>query len=201
MPSAPPARNSGSRRTPSWRSSPAGSLSVKGVDVLVQAFAKVAADVPGARLVIVGAPSLSADPVEAERYARSLRDLGTGLDILWLEARKDVEPLIQMADVVVAPSRWAEPFSRSVIEPLACGVPVVATRVGGNSEILTDWLARYLVPADDVEALADRIASLRTWRSEDPGSGPDAARPWWSGSPSTGRSMRSRRPWPSRPGA
>jgi len=145
--------------------------SVKGVDVLVQAFAKVTADVPGARLVIVGAPSLSADPVEAERYARSLRDLGAGLDILWLEARKDVEPLIQMADVVVAPSRWAEPFSRSVIEPLACGVPVVATRVGGNSEILTDWLARYLVPADDVEALADRIASLRTWRSEDPGLG------------------------------
>ena len=142
--------------------------SVKGVDVLVQSFAKVAADVPGARLVIVGAPSLSADPVDAERYARKLRDLGAGLDILWLEARKDVEPLIQMADVVVAPSRWAEPFSRSVIEPLACGVPVVATRVGGNAEILTDWLAQYLVPADDVAALAERIESLSTWRSEDP---------------------------------
>jgi glycosyltransferase involved in cell wall biosynthesis len=142
--------------------------SVKGVDVLVQAFAKVAADIPGARLVIVGAPSLSADPVDAERYARRLRDLGSGLDILWLEARKDVEPLLQMADVVVAPSRWAEPFSRSVIEPLACGVPVVATRVGGNAEILTGWLAEYLVPADDVAALADRIESLATWRREDP---------------------------------
>ena len=73
-----------------------------------------------------------------------------------------------MADVVAAPSRWPEPFSRSVIEPLACGVPVVATRVGGNAEILVDWLAEYLVPADDVDALAERIASLSSWRVEDP---------------------------------
>ncbi len=145
--------------------------SVKGVDVLVQRLPQVAEKVPGARLVIVGAPSLSADPADAERYIRSLRELGSSDDILWLEARKDVEPLIQMADVVAAPSRWPEPFSRSVIEPLACGVPVVATRVGGNAEILVDWLAEYLVPADDVDALAERFASLSSWRVEDPGLG------------------------------
>jgi glycosyltransferase involved in cell wall biosynthesis len=145
--------------------------SVKGVDVLVQAFAQVSEKVPGARLVIVGAPSLSADPADAERYIRSLHELGSSDDILWLEARKDVEPLIQMADVVAAPSRWPEPFSRSVIEPLACGVPVVATRVGGNAEILVGWLAEYLVPADDVDALAERLVSLSSWKVEDPGLG------------------------------
>ena len=142
--------------------------SVKGVDVLIRVFRQVAEKVPGARLVIVGASSLSADPEDAERYIRSLHELGSSDDILWLEARKDVEPLIQMADVVAAPSRWPEPFSRSVIEPLACGVPVVATRVGGNAEILVDWLAEYLVPADDVDALAEGIASLSSWRVEDP---------------------------------
>jgi len=145
--------------------------SVKGVDVLIRAFGQVSEKVPGARLVIVGASSLSADPDDAERYIRSLHQLGSSYDILWLEARKDVEPLIQMADVVAAPSRWPEPFSRSVIEPLACGVPVVATRVGGNAEILVDWLAEYLVPADDVDALAERIASLSAWKAEDPGLG------------------------------
>jgi len=143
----------------------------KGVDVLVRAFELVSSDVPGARLVIVGAPSLFADPVDVERYTRELRGIGSSGAILWMEARKDVVPLIQTADVVVAPSRWAEPFSRSVIEPLACGVPVVATRVGGNAEILADWLDKYLVPADDVAALAERIESLNAWRAEDPGLG------------------------------
>ena len=50
-------------------------------------------------------------------------------------------------------------------------MPVVATRVGGNAEILVDWLAEYLVPADDVDALAERIASLSAWKAEDPGLG------------------------------
>ena len=113
----------------------------------------------------------AADPVDVERYTRELRGIGSSGAILWMEARKDVVPLIQTADVVVAPSRWAEPFSRSVIEPLACGVPVVATRVGGNAEILADWLDEYLVPADDVAALAERIESLNAWRAEDPGLG------------------------------
>jgi glycosyltransferase involved in cell wall biosynthesis len=142
--------------------------SVKGVDVLVRAFCEVAADEPAASLIVVGGSSLSADPDDAKRYAGGLRALGASCDVRWLDARKDVLPLIQMADVVVAPSRWAEPFSRSVIEPLACGVPVIATRVGGNPEILTGWLADYLVPPDDVPALAKRIRSLVSWRSSDP---------------------------------
>ena len=194
-PNASPARSSASLPTPSWRSSPVGSRSVKGVDVLVQAFAKVAAEVPGARLVVVGAPSLSADPVDAARYARTLRDLGAGLEILWLEARKNVEPLIQMADVVVAPSRWAEPFSRSVIEPLACGVPVVATGSEATPRSSrTGWPSTWFPPT--------------TWRPWPSGwhrcacgeprirsSAPGAAMPWSCGSPSARRSTRSRRRW------
>ena len=56
--------------------------------------------------------------------------------------------------MAVVPSLWPEPLSRSVMEPLACGVPVVATRVGGNPEILTGWLSDYLVEPDDVAGLA-----------------------------------------------
>jgi len=150
----------------------AGRISrVKGVELLVSAFHKVAVEKPTARLVVVGAASLAAEPGEAADYADELRRLSVPLDVIWLDARKNVLPLIQMADVAVAPSVWAEPFSRSVIEPLACGVPVIASRVGGNPEIATGWLDEYLVPPGDVDALAERIRSLCGWRSSDPGLG------------------------------
>ena len=54
------------------------------------------------------------------------------------------------------------------MEPVACGVPVVATDVGGNPEILTGWLARYLVAPNDVDGLAGRISSLHGWQQREP---------------------------------
>jgi glycosyltransferase involved in cell wall biosynthesis len=136
----------------------------KGVDILVRAFAQVAATNPGSHLVVVGSPSLGADPADSARYEAELRELAQGLAVSWLPAQPDVLALIQAADVAVAPSLWPEPLSRSVMEPLACGIPVVATNVGGNPEILTGWLSTYLVEPDDVSALAERISSLYQWR-------------------------------------
>jgi len=143
----------------------------KGVDVLVRAFAAVAGAEAGSHLVVVGSPSLGADPADSARYEAELRDLAGGLSVSWLAARHDVRPLIQAADVAVVPSLWPEPLSRSVMEPLACGVPVVATRVGGNPEILTGWLAPNLVEPGDAADLAQRVLSLGRWRRHDPGLG------------------------------
>lgn len=139
----------------------------KGVDVLVRAFAAVGNE-PESRLVVVGSPSLGSDPADSARYEAELRTLAEGLAVAWVPARHDVVSLIQAADVAVAPSLWPEPLSRSVMEPLACGVPVVASAVGGNPEILTGWLSAYLVEPGDVAGLAERVASLRGWRSRDP---------------------------------
>ena len=140
----------------------------KGVDVLVRAFAAVHAAVPASRLVVVGSPSLGADPEDSRRYEKELRQAGQGLPVSWIPARPDVVALVQAADVAVAPSLWPEPLSRSVMEPLACGVPVIATRVGGNPEILTGWLAAYLVEPHDVDGLARQISSLQSWRQRQP---------------------------------
>jgi len=143
----------------------------KGVDVLVRAFAQVAAARPGGHLWVVGSPSLGADPLDSARYEAELRELAAGLAVTFLPAQPDVLALIQAADVAVVPSLWPEPLSRSVMEPLACGIPVVATRVGGNPEILTGWLAGYLVEPHDAAGLAERILSLHRWRLSDPGLG------------------------------
>ncbi len=141
----------------------------KGVDVLLSACRSVAAAHPDLRLVVVGGPSLGVDPTEAARYIASLRALAGTLDVIWLDTRRDVVPLIQATDVALAPSTWPEPFSRSVIEPLACGVPVLASRVGGNPEILTGWLDEYLMPPGDAAALAAGIERAHRWRRTDPG--------------------------------
>jgi glycosyltransferase involved in cell wall biosynthesis len=142
----------------------------KGVDVLMGAARDVGARGP-VHLVVVGSASLGADPDDSARYQAELRQLAGGLTVSWLAARPDVVALIQAADVAVVPSLWPEPLSRSVMEPLACGVPVVATRVGGNPEILTGWLAQYLVEPGDSADLAGRIGSLQGWRRSDPGLG------------------------------
>jgi glycosyltransferase involved in cell wall biosynthesis len=60
--------------------------------------------------------------------------------------------------VVVLPSR-AESFGAVLVEALACGTPVVATRCGGPEDIVRDGVGR-LVPVDDAEALADELARV-----------------------------------------
>ncbi|HLX88703.1 MAG TPA: glycosyltransferase family 4 protein, partial [Acidimicrobiales bacterium] len=143
----------------------------KGVDVLVRAFGELTGGVADARLVVVGSPSLGADPGDSARYTAQLERLATGHPVTFLPGRADVVPLLQSADVAVVPSLWPEPLSRALMEPLACGIPVVATDAGGNPEILNGWLADYLVPAGDSAALAARLSSLHGWRRDQPGLG------------------------------
>lgn len=71
-------------------------------------------------------------------------------------------------DVLLFPSLWAEPFGRSVVEAMARGVPVVATRRGGPAEIIADGETGVLVPPGDAEAMAGAVVRLLTrpalWR-------------------------------------
>ena len=140
----------------------------KGVDILVRAFGEMSATLADAQLVVVGSPSLGADPGDSARYVDQLERLAAGLEVRFLPGRADVVPLLQTADVAVVPSLWPEPLSRALMEPLACGVPVVATDVGGNPEILTGWLEPFLVPAGDPKALAASLTSLYGWRTQQP---------------------------------
>lgn len=136
----------------------------KGVEVLLEAWRRMALAPDQATLVIAGVPMLSHGP---EPYSASLmKDAPPGT--VWLPMQRDVISVMHASDVVVVPSVWDEPFGRVVIEGMATGRPVVASRVGGIPETLDGEFERFLFPRSDAEALAERLLTLRTWRTDDP---------------------------------
>src|SRR5262249_3104801 len=96
-----------------------------------------------------------------------LRDGGVA-DHAWLAGdRSDIPDLLRGLDAFVLPS-LAEGISNTILEAMATGLPIVATRVGGNGELLTEGRTGRLIPSADVDAMA--AAMLDDWRQ------PDAAR-------------------------
>ena len=125
----------------------------KGVDVLLRAIRILHEDAtqPQVELVMVGEEK---DPT----FARQLRDEARGLPVSWLPWQSDVVGLYGAADVVAVPSIWPEPFSLVVIEALACERQVVASDVGGVSEILRGAFDELLVAPGDPGLLAVALA-------------------------------------------
>jgi sugar transferase (PEP-CTERM/EpsH1 system associated) len=104
------------------------------------------------RLVIIGAGALRAPALNLLRQAGAL-------DLAWLPGeRTDIPKLMRGLDVFVLPS-LAEGISNTILEAMATGLPIVATRVGGNPELVEEGRTALLVPADDPEAMAAAIAS------------------------------------------
>ena len=125
----------------------------KGYPDLLEAASRVAALRPEVRFVIVGQGPLE-DELRAE-HAR--RDLGETVRILGY--RPDAPRLTAAADLFVLASHH-EGIPVAVMEALAAGVPVVATRVGGRAEAVEDGTSGRLVPARRPQLLADAIVEL-----------------------------------------
>lgn len=124
---------------------------VKGQRYLIAAFAELQRRHPNALLLIVGdGPCRS----ELETLAGSL---SIGHKILFTGERQDIPDLLKAMDLFVLPS-LAEGISNTILEAMATGLPVVATRVGGNPELVADGLTGLLVPKGDSGALASAIA-------------------------------------------
>jgi glycosyltransferase involved in cell wall biosynthesis len=127
----------------------------KGIDLLLEAFARLAATRPQARLRVVG------DGAERERLAQQARALGVADRVEWVGARPWDEAVRELAgmDVVVVPSRF-EGFGLCALEAMACARPVVAARVGGLPEIVEDGRTGVLAPPGDSTALAAAVSRL-----------------------------------------
>jgi glycosyltransferase involved in cell wall biosynthesis len=106
------------------------------------------------RLVLIGR-----DEGISQDLQQKAELLGIGPNILWLGERSDPQTVLAAADLGVLPSHQ-EGFSNSLIEKMAQGLPVIATRVGGNSDAVVDGENGRLVPVADPTALGAAIAEL-----------------------------------------
>jgi sugar transferase (PEP-CTERM/EpsH1 system associated) len=102
------------------------------------------------RLVMIG------DGPLREPAMRRLAEAGYG-DLVWVPgSRNDVEAILPAFDLFVLPS-LAEGISNTLLEAMACGLPVLATAVGGNPELVTDGESGTLIPAADSDAMATML--------------------------------------------
>jgi glycosyltransferase involved in cell wall biosynthesis len=128
---------------------------VKGVHHLVRVFARLAADVEGVRLVIAGreADATYAAQIRAEVHAAGLTERVVFVGEVTQQRLAD---LMAACRVFVLPS-LSEGLGRAVVEAMACGAPVIASRVGGVPELIVNDETGWLVPAAEENALDDRL--------------------------------------------
>lgn len=129
---------------------------VKGIDVLVQAAASVVQSIPNALFIVVGA---KADHDYYQAVEARIASLGIERNIRFVGQQDDVLPFLKMADVFLLPSR-SEGFSNALIEAMACGLPCVATNVGGNAEAVDHGHSGFLVANEDASACATQLLHL-----------------------------------------
>lgn len=129
----------------------------KGVFTLLEAFPLVAARVPDAELVIAGGGT------DLEEVRRRVSQLAVSrITVLGPVQRSDVQDLMRAHSVYCLPS-YGEPFATTVLEAMACGVPVVATRAGGIPDLVTESGGRLVEPRD-ASALADALVEVLSSR-------------------------------------
>jgi L-malate glycosyltransferase len=137
----------------------------KGQDDAIRAFAGVRRSHPSAVLLIAGEAKFvhPSTRYDNRAYERSLHALVAQLDleeaVMFLGEREDVPQLLAAVDLLLVPS-WEEPFGRTVIEAAAMGVPVVATSVGGTSEIIDEGRTGLLLAPRQPQRWAEVITRL-----------------------------------------
>ncbi|HSG79321.1 MAG TPA: glycosyltransferase [Acidimicrobiia bacterium] len=142
---------------------------LKALDVSLAAFEMLAHDLPSLRLVVVGGPSGPQGDAEITRTQALARHMGVGdrLEIRGPLPHDDLSDAYRAANVLHVPSR-SESFGLVAVEAQACGLPVVASRVGGLPYVVADDRSGLLVsgwdPADHAVALHRVLTEPETAR-------------------------------------
>jgi|Deesub1362A_J573_1020465.scaffolds.fasta_scaffold00550_20 glycosyltransferase involved in cell wall biosynthesis len=133
---------------------------LKGIHLLIRAFVQIASKLPDVSLKIIGR-------AENPAYAKALRELvaqnGLVERVSFLEEMPQEELVRHMCSccVLVLPS-VSEGLGRVLIEAMACGKPVIASRVGGIPEVVQDGVTGFLITPGDVNTLAEKLLWLLT---------------------------------------
>jgi sugar transferase (PEP-CTERM/EpsH1 system associated) len=125
----------------------------KGYTYLLDAVVNLRSQLPDVKALLVGDGVLRR-PMEEKAEALGLSDA-----VIFTGIRRDVPEILTLLDVFVLPSLW-EGLPIALLEAMAAGLPVVATRVGGVPEVVVDGVTGLLVPPRDPEALSKAILKL-----------------------------------------
>jgi len=127
---------------------------VKRVEAVVEMFERIRAGVR-AKLILVG------EGPELSKAMRLVHERNLACDVEALGEQDQVVPLLSVSDLFLLPS-WQESFGLAALEAMACGVPVVASKVGGLPEVVEDGISGFLRPPEDVKGMADAAILLLT---------------------------------------
>ena len=127
---------------------------VKRVDVVLEIFRRIRTRVRS-RLVLIG------DGPDRQTLERSAQASGLSDEVEFIAEQQDLVPWLSAADVFLLPSAQ-ESFGLAALEAMSCGVPVIASRIGGVPEVITDGLTGVLRDPDDVAGMAEAAIALLT---------------------------------------
>lgn len=132
----------------------------KGIEFLIQAIKIVREFIPFARLIIVG------EGREKKKLVWLSERLGLKEAIQWIGYQRQIERWYGYFDAYVLPSVTRESFGITLVEAMASGVPVVASRIGGIPEIIEHKRTGLLAKPGDSQDLADQLIYLYNNRAE-----------------------------------
>lgn len=129
----------------------------KGIDILLKAFSRVLVGKPDAKLIMVGGSFYTNTMKQESQLRQMARELGLEgrVEFAGIKSPDEVARYMRESSLLVLPS-LRETFGAVLVEALACGTPVVATRCGGPEDIIDDSVG-FLVPKEDEIALASAI--------------------------------------------
>jgi ADP-heptose:LPS heptosyltransferase len=131
----------------------------KGYEHLIEGFKKIVRFNPLMKLQIVGSPDKS--KIKYFDYLKSLvHRFSLTHNVQFIGVRHDVENVLKQAKILIAPSVIEESFGRVLVEAMAMGVPVIATRVGGFTEIIDDGINGILTDPGDSQGIAANILKI-----------------------------------------
>jgi len=126
---------------------------VKGHQYLLEAFAAIEKQHPDIKLVLIGRDELNG---QLQKMAEGLNILDK---VIFLGKRDDVQSLLRDADIGVLPS-LSEGMSNSILEYMAASKPVIATKVGGNLEMIKNGFNGFLVEPENAQQLKEALLVL-----------------------------------------
>ena len=130
----------------------------KGLDVLLRAFPSVLKALPDVRIAVVGSGPME----QSSRQTAEGLGISRSVDFLGTARPEDLPRLYADCDVYCAPGLGGETLGIVLLEAMASGTPVVASRIPGYDETIRDGIDGILVPPSEPEALSSALVSILT---------------------------------------